>query len=384
MIRRLLHAGVAGAVSPRFFGQLTAQMGTSEVTDSQREAMSGLAREFMEKFSVPALSLAIARRGRLVYEYPFGTADRAAQKELSMPDLFRIASVSKPITAVAIFKLVEQGRLNLSDRVFGDSGVLGSGFGKPPFERHVADITVDHLLTHTSGGWPNDSTDPMFRFKTWNHARLISWTLGNLPLTHPPGEHWAYSNFGYCLLGRIVEKVTGLPYDAYVRESILAPCGINAMRLAGNTRRQRAPGEVVYHGQDGENPYDLNVRRMDSHGGWLASSSDLVRFLTQLDGSSAAPALLRPETIRIMTTPSPAYPPGAARYARGWMVREEGKGNWWHNGSLPGTTTIMVRTAGGLSWAALTNTRRKPMNEIGGALDALVWNMARQVPAWNA
>jgi len=93
----------------------------------------------------------------------------------------------------------------------------------------------------------------------------------------------------------------------------------------------------------------------------------------------------KPESIKIMTTPSPAYPAGSdAKYARGWMVRNNGAGNWWHNGSLPGTTTIMVRTATGLCWAALTNTRTEPSDEINGALDDMVWNMVRQVPAWGA
>jgi hypothetical protein len=128
----------------------------------------------------------------------------------------------------------------------------------------------------------------------------------------------------------------------------------------------------------------MNVARMDSHGGWLATPSDLVRFLDHVTGSNA-PGLLKPETIRIMTKPSPAYPQSSpGKYARGWMVRNDGKGNWWHNGSLPGTTTIMVHTATGLSWAALTNTRTEPSNEINDALDAMMWEMVRQVPAWGA
>ncbi len=77
--------------------------------------------------------------------------------------MFRIASVTKPITSVTIFTLIEKGRLNLNDKVFGPSGVLGTKYGKAPYRQYVTDVTVDHLLTHTSGGWPNDSTDPMFQ-----------------------------------------------------------------------------------------------------------------------------------------------------------------------------------------------------------------------------
>jgi hypothetical protein len=77
----------------------------------------------------------------------------------------------------------------------------------------------------------------------------------------------------------------------------------------------------------------------------------------------------------------PAYPPG---YARGWMVRNDGAGHWWHNGSLPGTTSIMVRTSTGFCWAALCNTLTQPSSEIDVAIDQMMWNMVRVVPSWKA
>ena len=83
-----------------------------------------------------------------------------------------------------------------------------------------------------------------------------------------------------------------------------------------------------------------------------------------------------------MTTPAAAYPASSpARYARGWMVRDNGKGNWWHAGSLPGTTSVMVRTANGMCWGALTNTRTQPSGTINTALDQMVWDMVK-VPGW--
>jgi CubicO group peptidase (beta-lactamase class C family) len=349
-----------------------------------RAAMFRIARAFMEKYSVPGMSISISRHGKFVYEHQWGIADTKEAQLVLPTSLFRIASVTKPITSVTIFSLVERSHLNLNDKVFGLSGVLGTTYGKPPYGQYVTDVTVDNLLTHTSGGWPNDSTDPMFRFDSWDHAELISWTLENLPLTYPPGEHWAYSNFGYCVLGRVIEQVTGQPYGDYVQANILAPCGISDMRIAKNKLSQRAPNEVEYYGQYDEDPYKMNVTRMDSHGGWIASPSDLVIFLDHVTGS-ANPSLLKPQTIKIMTTPSPACSQSSpGKYARGWMVRDNGAGNWWHSGSLPGSTTIMVRTATGLCWAALTNTRTEPSDEIGADLDNLVWDMVRQVPAWGA
>ena len=353
-------------------------------TGQQRGEMGRIAQGFRQQFSVPATSIAISRNGQFVYDQSVGMGDRQHLVQVEQDSLFRIASVTKPITSVTIFSLIERGKLNLTDKVFGPSGILGIKYGKPPYKQYVADITVDHLLTHTAGGWPNDNTDPMMHNDGWDQTKLITETIANLPLTNPPGTHWAYSNFGYCILGRIIEQVTGQPYESYVQANILVPCGITTMQIAKNKESQRAPNEVVYFGQYSEDPYKINITRMDSHGGWIASSTQLVQFLNHVAGAPNIPALLKPATIKLMTTPAPAYPAGDARYARGWMVRDNGAGNWWHNGSLPGTTSIMVRTPTGFCWAALANTRTQPSNEIDAAIDQMMWNMVRSVPSWNA
>jgi CubicO group peptidase (beta-lactamase class C family) len=352
---------------------------------AERGDIGRIAAEFKRQFRVPALSVAFSKNGQFVYNHAFGMADREHSQQADISNLFRIDSLSKPITSVTIFLLLEQGKLKLSDKVFGPSGVLGRKYGKSPYKQYVTDITVDHLLTHTCGGWPSGSADPMFHSKSWDQEKLISWAVDNLPLSYPPGQHWAYSNFGYCVLGRVIEQVSGQAYESYVQTNVLAPCGISNMQIAGNTMRQRAANEVVYYGQFGENPYNMNVRRMDSEGGWMASPVSLVQFLDHVAGSGNIPALLKPETIRMMTTPATAYPQSSpAKYARGWMVSDDGAGSWWHNGSLPGTTTIMMRTATGLCWAALTNTRTQPSDEIDSALNKMMCDMARSVPEWGA
>jgi CubicO group peptidase (beta-lactamase class C family) len=385
LIGNLLGMAAAGIVGVPLHDALGQRIGNDEPTGQQRGEMGRIAGDFRRSFSVPASSIAISRNGKFVYDVAVGMADRQKLQQVQQSSLFRIASVTKPITSVTIFSLIEQGKLNLNDKVFGPSGVLGEKYGNPPYGQYVTDVTVDHLLTHTAGGWPNDSTDPMFRFDSWDQTKLITWTLKNLPLTHPPGQNWAYSNFGYCVLGRVIEQVTGQPYAAYVKANVLAPCGITDMSIAGNKLNQRAPNEVVYFGQYGEDPYKMNVTRMDSHGGWIATPADLVIFLNHVGGAPNIPSILKPETIKMMTTPSPAYPQSSpAKYARGWMVRDDGAGNWWHGGSLPGSTTIMVRTPTGMCWAALTNTRTQPSNEIDTALDQMMWNMVRSVPSWGA
>lgn len=288
-----------------------------------------------------------------------------------------IAAVSKPITSVTLFSLMEDRRLTLEDTVFGPGAILGNSFGIAPYRQWVEDIRIEHLLTHTGGGWQNDGSDPMLHNPGMNHHQLIAWTIQNVALEHSPGEHYAYSNFGFCILGRVIEKLTGVTYEQYVRDAILKRCGVTGMRVAGNTMADRAPGEVIYYGAGGQNPYGMNVQRMDSHGGWLATARDLAMFASHVDGHSARRNILKPGSIREMTTASSAN----AGYAKGWAVNRVP--NWWHVGSLPGTTSIMVRTASGFCWAALANTR-EASRDTGGAMDGMMWDLVRQVPSWKA
>jgi CubicO group peptidase (beta-lactamase class C family) len=347
-----------------------------EPSPSERAAMARLAHAFMQKYQVPALSFAVGYAGEIVHQDAFGFADRESNEAVSPAHLYRIASISKTITSAAIFDLIERGRLKLSDKIFGPGALTGADYGKPPYNLGIADITLEHLLTHTAGGWTNDSRDPMFGHPRMDHAELIAWTLSNRPLDNPPGQHYAYSNFGFCMLGRVIEKVTGQPYADHVKAEVLARCGVTEMSIAGNTLEARRQGEVKYYGQ-GENPYDANVARMDSHGGWIARPAAIVRFFMHVDGFARPPNILKAETIKIMTTATSANP----EYAKGWFVNKDG--NWWHSGSLAGTTTMAVRTHSGFCWAAFTNTSRAN-SQIDDDLDKLNWNMVGEVKGWRA
>jgi CubicO group peptidase (beta-lactamase class C family) len=355
-------------------GISAAAIASSKPQNPTKEELAGMnevATTFMHDHDVPGMSLAVGRGGMILHQKGYGFADRDHDERVTPAHLFRIASVSKPITSVAIFQLIQRGKLHLDDFVFGSGAILGTDFGAPPYQRHITDIRLEHLLTHTAGGWQNDAADPMFRNRAMNHRQLIAWALQEMPLLHAPGEQFAYSNFGYCVLGRVIENVTGRPYEQHVQSAVLAPCGITGMRIAGDTLAQRTKGEVVYYGAGGQFPYTMQVRRMDSHGGWLATASDLVRFAGRIE------ALLPPPVIAEMTTPSRVN----TGYACGWAVNKAP--NWWHTGSLPGTTSIMVRTASGFQWAALLNTREAHA-DTGAALDHMMWEMVRKVKSWNA
>jgi CubicO group peptidase (beta-lactamase class C family) len=383
MTRRaaLKHAVGALAVSTGIFGHGSnlglILLDEDEITADERSAMAKIAATFMDTFDVPGLSVAVARAGKIVYQQPLGIANRKTGEHVSTSHLFRVASVSKPITSVALFTLIQQGKIRLEDKVFGENGILGNKYGTRPYKRYVEDITIDHLLMHTCGGWEKGANDPMFLDPKVPLERLISWTIDNRLLDNPPGKQWAYSNFGYCLLGRIIETTTQQNYDAYVQRAVFDACGITDMQISGNTLQQAAKHEVVYYGQNGEKPYSMNIQRMDSAGGWIASPSDLVKFLILVGGFSTTPNVLTPETIKTMTAPCDLN----KNCARGWDVNKVG--NWWHTGDLPGTATIVMRTSSGFCWAALTNTRRPPTNVMSTALNKMVWDMVGEVHNWH-
>jgi CubicO group peptidase (beta-lactamase class C family) len=181
-----------------------------------------------------------------------------------------------------------------------------------------------------------------------------------------------YSNFGYVLLGRVIEKVSGKSYAEFVQSAVLACCEATDMRITGNTKHDAAPNDVTYYGQDDGDPYEENHYRADASGGWVATSTDLVRFGSMVRGFPKGIAILKTETVAMMTTPCPIHP----SYARGWDVDQAG--NWWHSGGMPGTSSVMVTTRTGLCWAALTNTSRATV-EINHDLDALMRDFVRKL-----
>ncbi len=330
---------------------------------------------FMKQYDVPGLSLAFAHDGTAVFIKGYGVACKETGEKVTPEHRFRIASISKPVTSVAIMKLIEEGKLSLDDRVFGEEGILGQDYTSHSPE--TEEVTVRHLLTHTAGKvWSNRKDDPMFARPELSHHELIAWTLKKKPLARSPGTEYAYSNFGYCILGRVIEKITGSPYVRYVKKSILEPCGADGFALAGNTKEERKPNEAVYYSRNSTSAYTMQVTRMDSHGGWIARAEDLLQFALKTDGRTSPADILKKETILCMlkrTGPN-------KNYGFGWGVNTAG--NWWHMGSLPGTASILASTSGGWSWAVLVNTRSRE-KEFTKALDRLPWKIARLFASKN-
>lgn len=339
------------------------------------KAVDSQVNVFMTTYNVPALSIAITKGEKLVYVKAYGLADKEKSQKADTGDLYRLASLSKQITSVAIMKLMEQGKISLNATVFGSGGLLGEKYGSLPYGPHITEITVSQLLHHTSGGWGNSVNDPMFSNPSMTADELITWTLNNKALDHTPGTNYDYSNFGYCLLGRIIEKITGQSYEAAVKSLVLTPVGITDMTISGNTLAERLPKEVKYYGQSGEDPYAYNIRRMDAHGGWLATAKDLARFLVYIDGFTVRPDIITKTTLTTMLMSSAAN----SQYGCGWALAGS---NYYHQGSLPGTATEQACTSQGYNFVVLTNTRNLT-NQFSIDLDQIFWKALEKSPTWS-
>jgi CubicO group peptidase (beta-lactamase class C family) len=184
--------------------------------------------------------------------------------------------------------------------------------------------------------------------------------------------------------------VTGKSYQAAMRDDIFAPSGATSFALARGTLAERLPDEVAYHHAGAQTaPYQIPITRMDAHGGWIATSADLVRVGLRADGYATVPDLLAPATVTAMTTATAAPRPNGdpSGYGMGWAVNNIP--NWWHDGYLDGTTSILVRTAPryGTSgtdefvWAAITNStnadRATNLN-----IDDLMYRIVNGVQTW--
>ena len=327
---------------------------------------------YMNQHSLPGMSIAIVKDGRLVFAKGYGYADKGTGERMNPADRFRIASVSKPVTSIAIMKLIEQNKLSLDSKVFGSGALLGTKYGTKAYSERVKKITVRQLLSHTSG-WSNDKNDPMFSNPTYNHSQLIGWVLDNRAVKNEPGSTYEYFNFGYCLLGRIIEGLTGQSYDAHVKSAILAPSGITRMEIGGDTLAQRKPDEVVYY-QPGGNPYGMQVARMDAHGGWIATPIDLLRLMIRADDFPTKPDLLQPGSITAMWTGSTAN----MGYGLGWGL---GSDNRAHNGAFSGGIANLVRLNNGFEFAFVVNTR-PATDDFGGNGQAVLTDIVSAVTAW--
>lgn len=310
------------------------------------ERVDDMVYRYMSQNAVPGITLAVSRNGKLVYAKAYGFADRESGDRMTTNTRSRISSISKSVTSIAIMKLMEEGKLSLDDRIFGDGSILGNDFGSQrPYRTHITSLTVKHCLSHHVGGWGNASNDPTGMQNSLDAPQLISWIIDNVNLSNAPGTSYAYSNVGFMILGRVIEKISGKSYEQYVKDAILSPIGITTMEIGGNTLADQKPNESKYHHASA---YTSNFARRDANGGWIATATDLARLFVHVDGFSTVPDLLESSTIQTMTTPPFNY----RQYALGFNINGS---TWSHGGSFSGSRSHWIRTASGFCAAIMVN-----------------------------
>jgi CubicO group peptidase (beta-lactamase class C family) len=353
---------------------------------------------FLSKWTIAGASVAIAKDGKLIYAHGFGFADTASKTETEPYSQFRIASISKMVTAVGIMKLQEEGKLSVNDKVFGPSGILNDEFYGEPKDKRVYDITVAELLSH-EGGWSQRYGDQMFMplvvaekmnmKPPVDTKTIVKFALGKR-LQYTPGTAKAYSNLGYSVLGLIIEKVSGMPYEEFCMKNILEPLGIYDMKLAGNLPSDRAPFEVSYY----EPPYwnrklsiygtgemvlpcygGNDIRALGGAGAWVATAPDLMRLLLAVDGFDTRPDILSTESIHFMTDNENGFAPV------GWKATIL-DGTWWRTGSFPGSAGMMKRQSDGISWVVLFNSSAWNGPEIYSYISNMMNKAIGKIEPW--
>lgn len=354
--------------------------------------------DFMKKWELKGASFALMKDDRLIYSKGYGYADEEAGIGTDVTHVFRIASISKLITAAGIMKLREEGRLRLDDRVFGPEGILNDSVFLPVRDRRCLDITVEHLLRHQAG-FSLAYGDPMFlpvdiarKMNVPPPADLntiIRYVLSRR-LHYAPGQSTAYSNVGYGILSKVIEKIAGEPYETYIRRHVLAPAGCFDMHLGKNLCEDKLPNEVRYYeSADAERipacdgtgrPVPRsnggnNIEELYGAGGWVASPCELLRFLASIDKCPAVPDILSPESVDYMTRKLPHAMP------IGWIRTTDG-GEWVRTGTLAGTSALMKRQADGYSWVFLTNTSSWKGSRFPAYISGAIGRAMKTVREW--
>ncbi len=374
------------------------------------EAFDQAVLGLMSRWQVPGASLALAKDGRLVLSRGYGLADR--DRAVTPNTLFRMASINKTLTAVAILKLVETGRLSLDEPalpILSKLALLPATLADARAER----ITVRHLLEHSAGFDRFASGDPFFGSLLHEVSRrqrsaplrceAVIKDVLERRLDFAPGQRHVYSNVGYCMLGKLLEAASGESFTSFVSREILRP--VTGHDFSAGKSLASAADESHYHPYPGEpmvpaapgfsaprglvSPYgSFSIESMEALGAWVATTQDVLKFFLAIDGSRGE-RLLSEESVRLMRQ-APAWfraTPGVPQnfYGLGVHVFRHAEGdNWWHDGSQPGVLTLAMRASNGYAWVVAFNSQpaQQDRGRFFSDIDSSLWRAARSVQRW--
>ena len=319
-------AALASCAAARTPALPTASPETLGLSPAALDRIDPALHAFVDSGAVSGIYAVIARHGHIGYERTFGRMELARETPLRPDAIFRIYSMTKPVIAVGILRLVDEGRLELDDPVskyipsFANVQVFAGGTADDPVLRAPdSPITVRQLLNHTSGlpyGLTPGPVDTIFsRAQLYDADRTLEEfadSLSRIPLLFSPGTQWSYGS-GIDVAGRVIEIAAGQPLDRFLDEQLFRPLGMRdtGFRIRPATRKRLAT--VYTTGPDGTlEPvrgdrlmamFEPEARFFWGSGGLLSTPDDMLRFTQMLldGGIFGGTRILRPETVARMT-----------------------------------------------------------------------------------
>ena len=384
--------GIIGSINSQNTSKRTLHLNsTIKNSMSEIEGLTGLDQEmkaYLNKWDIKGASLAILRNDSLVYAKGYGWADKEEGVRMDAGHIMRVASVSKLITAIGIMVLQDKGKISIKDKVFGPNGVLYTTYMnslvKDPLYK---ELTIEHLLRH-EGGYKKDFMFSPLKLKAEMNLPgaptaedIIKYTLPR-PLDFRPGTSQKYSNFSYLLLSRIIEVVSGMPYETFIKEYVLKPAGCFDMHIAGNYLADKRVNEVHYyaHGNADARIVDEftgsgnkvdkcyggnNITVLSGAGAWCASPIELARLVASIDGRNEVPDIISKEAFEQMTEYFTKE-----KFSLGWNDTNPETG-WNRTGTFTGTSALVKYYPNNECWIMITNTSTWKGSRLTKVTDSL-------------
>ncbi len=274
----------------------------------------------------------VAKNGQIIYQKAFGMANLELNVPMQPDMVFRIGSITKQFTAVAILQLMEQGKLSLQDDITKFI---------PDYPTQAYTITIEHLLTHTSGIKSYTSiTDYIKNVRTDMKPEELIAQFKNQPMEFAPGTKWNYNNSGFFLLGYIIEKITGKTYAEYIQENFFTPLGMTSSCYGSDTK-------IIKNRAYGYQPGDDGVRNSDycsmtqpySAGSIMSTVGDLFKWHQAVHSYK----LVKKETIDKAFTEYKLANGDGTGYGYGWFLSQlQGSPTIEHGGGIFGYLTSSI------------------------------------------
>jgi len=281
----------------------------AQLSSPQTKTIDALVRSFISEHHMPGLSLAVVQDGRVVLAEGYGLADIENSVQAGADTVYRIASLSKSITASAAMKLVEAGKIDLDAPIQKYC---------PAFPQKQWPITTRELLSHQSGirGYRNDEETINTRHYTSINQALTQFA--NDPLDFEPGTKMQYTSYGYIVLGCVIEGASGTTYDHYMQESVFGPAQMPATRLDDVLAiiPRRAHGYSLSANGELKNAVFVDVSNKPPGSGINSTARDMGNFMTALYSAK----LVAKSTLEQMLTPAKTRDGKATIYGLGFFL----------------------------------------------------------------